>query len=66
MLNGAKPLSNNNSWTEEDQRKSPNVKHSNRKGAPTKTTLRRTEPKNAKKDTKEKAVTSVKSHGQRL
>ena len=32
-LNRAKPLSNNNSWAEEDQRKSPNVKHSNRKGA---------------------------------
>ena len=33
MLNRAKPLSNNNSWAEEDQRKSPNVKQSNRKGA---------------------------------
>ena len=44
MLNGAKPLSNNNSWVEEGQRKSPKMKHSNRKGALQKTTLRRTEP----------------------
>ena len=44
MLNGAKPLSNNNSWVEEGQRKSPKMKHSNRKGALRKTTLRRTEP----------------------
>ena len=38
MLNGAKPLSNNNSWdnnswAEEGQRKSPKMKHSNQKGA---------------------------------
>ena len=33
MVNRAKPLRNNNSRAEEDQRKSPNVKHSNRKGA---------------------------------
>ena len=44
MLNGAKLLGNNNSWAEEGQRKSPKMKHSNRKGALQKTTLRRTEP----------------------
>ena len=33
MLNGAKPLSNNNSWAEEGQRKSPKMNPSNRKGA---------------------------------
>ena len=33
MLNGAKPLSNNNSWAEEGQRKQNKKKHSNRKGA---------------------------------
>ena len=33
MLNGAKPQSNKNSWAEEGQRKSPKMKHSNRKGA---------------------------------
>ena len=32
MLNRAKPLSNNNSWAEKGQRKSPKMKHSNRKG----------------------------------
>ena len=31
MLNGAKPLSNNNSWAEEGQRKSPKINQSNRK-----------------------------------
>jgi len=38
MLNRAKPLSDNNSWAEEVQRKSPKMKHSNRKGALQKTT----------------------------
>ena len=33
MLNGAKPLSNNNSWAAEGQRKSPKMNQSNRKGA---------------------------------
>ena len=33
MLNRAKPLSDNNRWAEEGQRKSPKMKHSNRKGA---------------------------------
>ena len=33
MLNREKPLSNNNSWAEEGQRKSPKMKHSNQKGA---------------------------------
>ena len=32
MLNGAKPLSNNNSWAEKDQRKSPRMNQSNQKG----------------------------------
>ena len=31
MLNRAKPLSNNNSWAEEGQRKSPKINQSNRK-----------------------------------
>ena len=31
MLNTAKPLSNNNSWTEEGQRKSPKMNQSNQK-----------------------------------
>ena len=33
MLNRAKPLSDNNRWAEEGQRKSPIMKHSNQKGA---------------------------------
>ena len=33
MLNEAKPLSNNNSWAEEGQRRSPKMNQSNRKGA---------------------------------
>ena len=33
MLNGAKPLSNNTSWADEDQSKSPKMKHSDQKGA---------------------------------
>ena len=33
MLNRAKPLSNNNSWAEDGQRKSPNMNQSNWKGA---------------------------------
>ena len=33
MLNGAKPLSNNNSWADEGQSKSPKMKHSDQKGA---------------------------------
>ena len=33
MLNGAKPLSNNNSWAQEGQRKSPKMNWSNWKGA---------------------------------
>ena len=33
MLNGAKPLSNNNSWADEGQSKSPKMKLSDQKGA---------------------------------
>ena len=33
MLNGAKSLSNNNSWAEEGQRKGPKINQSNWKGA---------------------------------
>ena len=33
MLNGAKPLSNNNSSAEKGHRKSPKIKYSNCKGA---------------------------------
>ena len=33
MLNRAKPLSNNNSWADEGQSKSPKMKHSDQKGA---------------------------------
>ena len=33
MLNEANPPSNNNSWAEEGQRKSPKMNRSNRKGA---------------------------------
>ena len=33
MQNGAKPLSDNNSWAEEGQRKSPKMNQSNWKGA---------------------------------
>ena len=33
MLNGAKPLSNINSWADEGQSKSPKMKHSDQKGA---------------------------------
>ena len=33
MLNGAKPLSNNKSWAEEGQTKSPKMRHSDQKGA---------------------------------
>ncbi len=33
MLNGEKPLSNNNRRAEESQTKSPKMKHSNQKGA---------------------------------
>ena len=32
MLNRAKPLSNNNTWAEEGQRKSPKMNQSNWKG----------------------------------
>ena len=42
MLNRAKSLSNNNSWAEEGQRKSPKMNQSNWNRSPTKTTLRRT------------------------
>ena len=31
MLNGAKPLSNNNSWADESQSKSPKMQHSDQK-----------------------------------
>ena len=43
MLNGAKPLSKNNSWDEEGQRKSPKTNQSNWKGALQKP-LTRTDP----------------------
>ena len=33
MLNKAKPLSNNSSWADEGQSKSPKMKHSDQKGA---------------------------------
>ena len=33
VLNRAKPLSNNNSWADDGQSKSPKMKHSNQKGA---------------------------------
>ena len=33
MLNRAKPLSNNNSWADESQSKSPKMKHSDQEGA---------------------------------
>ena len=33
VLNRAKPLSNNNSWADDDQSKSPKIKHSDQKGA---------------------------------
>ena len=44
MLNGAKPLRNNNSWAEEGQRKSPKNESVGLERSPMKTTLRRTEP----------------------
>ena len=52
MLKRAKPLSNNNSWAEEDQRKSPKMNQSNWKGALRKP-LRRTEPYKMLKRTKQ-------------
>ena len=51
MLNGAKPLSNSNSWAGEGQSKALNEAFRSER-SPMKTTLRRTEPKNAKKNNK--------------
>ena len=66
MLNGAKPLSNNNSWAEEGQRKSPKMNHSNWKRSPTKKPLRRTEPyKMLKRTTKPLRRRVLKSSAQR-
>ena len=48
MLNGAKPLSNNNSWAEEKAQ----IEAFKLERCPTKTTLRRTVLQNAKKNNK--------------
>ena len=50
MLNGTKPLSNNNNWAEEGQRKSPKMNQSNRKGALQKPLWENRALQNAKKE----------------
>ena len=52
MLNGAKPLSNNNSWADEGQSKSPKMKHSDQKGALWKPLWEEQSLQNAKKNNK--------------
>ena len=52
MLHEAKPLSNNNSFADESQRKSPKMKHSYQKGAQQNPLWEEQAPKNAKKNNK--------------
>ena len=52
MLNGAKPLSDNNSWAEEGQRKRPKMNKSNWKGALWKPLWEEQSLQNAKKKNK--------------
>ena len=52
MLNRAKPLSNNNSWADESQSKSPKMKHSDQKGAIRKPLWEEQSLQNAKKNNK--------------
>ena len=52
MLNGAKPLSNNNSWADEGQSKSPKMKLSDQKGALQKPLWEEQSLQNAKKNNK--------------
>ena len=52
MLNREKPLSNNNSWAEEGQRKSPNMNQSNWKRALQKPLWEVQSLQNAKKNNK--------------
>ena len=52
MLNRAKPLSNNNSWADDRQWKSPKMKHSDQKGALRKPLWEEQSLQNAKKNNK--------------
>ena len=52
MLNGAKPLSNNNSWADDGQSKSPKMKHSDQKGALQKPLWEERALQNARKNNK--------------